>query len=122
LSGDVPGASSNGQSNGVGGIVQSNSQPAAPPAPRSEYRQPQLISSVPPVYPDVARGQNIRGDVVVDLLVDETGKVVQVQVISGPALLRGAVVDALRKNKYRPATLDGKATSAHVVVTIHFSE
>ncbi len=122
LSGDVPGANSNGQSNGVGGIVQSNSQPAAPPAPRSEYREPQLISSVPPVYPGLARSQNIRGDVVVDLLVDETGKVVQAQVVSGPVLLRGAVVDALRKNKYRPATLDGKATSAHVVVTIHFNE
>ncbi len=56
----------------------------------------------------------------VDLLVDETGKVVQTRVVSGPALLRGAVVDALRKSKYSPATLDGKATSAHVVVTIHF--
>jgi len=120
VSGDVPGASSNGQSDGVGGIVQSNSQSVAPPAPASEYRQPQLISSVPPVYPNLARSQNIRGDVVVDLLVDETGTVVQAQVVSGPALLRGAAVEALRKSKYMPATLDGKATSAHVVVTIHF--
>jgi protein TonB len=122
LSGAVPGASSNGQSNGVGGIVQSDSQAVAPPAPKSEFRQPQLISSVPPVYPNLARSQNIRGDVVVDLLVDETGNVVQAQVVSGPVLLRGAAVDALRKSKYRPATLDGKATSAHVVVTIHFNE
>ncbi len=122
IAGDVPGTSSNGQSNGVGGIVQSNSQPAAPPAPRSEYVQPELISSVPPVYPDLARSQSIRGDVVVDLLVDETGNVVQAQVVSGPALLREAAVEALRKNKYRPATLDGKATSAHVMVTIHFNK
>jgi len=122
IAGDVPGTSSNGQSNGVGGIVQSNSQPAAPPAPRSEYVQPELISSVPPVYPDLARNQSIRGDVVVDLLVDETGNVVQVRVVSGPALLRAAAVEALRKNKYKPATLDGKATSAHVMVTIHFNK
>ena len=120
MSGELPGASSNGQSNDVGGIVQSSSQRVAPPAPTSEYHQPELISSVPPVYPELARSQNVRGDVVVDLLVDETGNVVQTHVVSGPALLRGTVVEALRKSKYRPATLDGKATSAHVVVTIHF--
>ena len=56
----------------------------------------------------------------VDLVVDETGKVTQAQVVSGPGLLREAALEALRKNKYKPATLNGKPTSAHVTVTVHF--
>ncbi len=57
---------------------------------------------------------------VVDLVVDETGKVTGAQVVTGPRLLRAAALEALRKNKYKPATLDGKPTSAHVTVTVHF--
>jgi protein TonB len=75
---------------------------------------------VAPVYPDEARKQGVQGDVVVDLLVDETGKVAQAQAVSGPSMLREAAVTALRKRKYRPATLDGRPTSTHVMVTIHF--
>jgi hypothetical protein len=41
-------------------------------------------------------------------------------VLSGPALLREAALDALRHRKYLPAVLDGRATAAHITVVIHF--
>jgi hypothetical protein len=41
-------------------------------------------------------------------------------VLSGPTLLRIAALDALRARKYSPAMLDGKPTSTHIVVIIHF--
>jgi protein TonB len=56
----------------------------------------------------------------VDILVDENGKVAGMTILSGPTLLRQAALEALRQRKYLPAMLDGKPTSAHVVVAIHF--
>jgi protein TonB len=72
------------------------------------------------VYPLTARAEKIQGDVSVDLLIDETGKVASMDVLSGPTLLRKAALDALRTRKYSPAMLDGKPTSTHIVVVIHF--
>jgi periplasmic protein TonB len=120
ISRDVPGAIPGGAANGIGGIAPSDSQPTAPPRPKTDIHEPKLISSVSPAYPEIARRQNVQGDVVVDLLVDETGKVADAKVISGPSLLREAALESLRKNKYNPATLDGKPASAHVTVTVHF--
>jgi hypothetical protein len=46
--------------------------------------------------------------------------VARTTVLSGPALLREAALDALRHRKYLPAVLDGRATAAHITVVIHF--
>jgi protein TonB len=56
----------------------------------------------------------------VDLLIDESGKVASMTVVSGPALLRQAALDALRHRQYLPAMLDGKPSTAHIVVVVHF--
>jgi periplasmic protein TonB len=82
--------------------------------------QPRLLSGPAAVYPDSARTEHVQGDVTVDLLIDETGKIAGMTVVSGPTLLRQAALDALRQRKYAPALLDGKATSAHIVVVLHF--
>jgi TonB family protein len=82
--------------------------------------QPRLLSAPAPLYPISARAEKVEGDVSVDLLIDETGKVASAAVISGPTMLRQAAVDALRKRKYAPALLDGKPTPAHITVIIHF--
>jgi protein TonB len=42
------------------------------------------------------------------------------KVVSGPALLRQAAVDALGQWKYEPATVDGKPVPMHLTVTIQF--
>ena len=79
-----------------------------------------MISSVPPVYPALAKTQHISGDVRVDALIDATGRVTTMKVISGPSLLHQAAMDALRQWKYQPASLDGKPASMHLTVTIQF--
>jgi outer membrane biosynthesis protein TonB len=43
------------------------------------------------------------------------------QIVSGPALLRGAALAALRRWKYEPSTLNGQAISIQMLVTIKFS-
>ncbi|MGB6198640.1 MAG: energy transducer TonB, partial [Candidatus Acidiferrales bacterium] len=73
-----------------------------------------------PIYPYAARAEHVQGDVSVDLVIDSNGKVATMTVLSGPALLRPAALDALRQRKYSPAMLDGKPTVSHIVVVIHF--
>ena len=95
-------------------------QPAAPIPVGGEVKQAVLISSVPPAYPQMARTQRVGGDVKIDALIDEHGRVTSMKVVSGPIMLHQAAQDALRQWKYRPAMLNGEAVSMHLLVTIQF--
>jgi protein TonB len=109
---------------GLGGLIGGNAkQPAAPAVPLpigGDVKPAHLISSVPPTYPNLARTQRIQGQVLVDALVDVNGRVSSMKVVSGPALLHQAAMDALRQWKYQAATLDGKAVPMHLTVTVQF--
>jgi protein TonB len=95
-------------------------QPAAPVPVGGDVKTARLISSVPPAYPQLARSQRLSGDVKLDALIDENGRVTATKVFSGPVLLHQAAIDALRQWKYQPATLDGKPVPMHLTVTIQF--
>jgi TonB family protein len=103
-------------------IAGSSLQPAAskPGAIRGEVKTARLISSTPPAYPWVARSQGVEGDVTLDALIDETGRVTKIKAISGPDLLQQAAAAAVRQWKYKPATLDGNAVPMHLTVTVKF--
>jgi protein TonB len=104
-------------------FAESSKQPAAPAVPVAiggDVKPAHLISSVPPVYPSLAKTQHVAGDVRVDALVDATGRVTTMKVVSGPPLLHQAAKDALRQWKYQAATLDGKAVPMHLTVTVQF--
>ena len=121
LSEEQPDASAD--PNSLGGLTVANNQPAVPTAPVAvggDVKQAKLISSVPPVYPMMAKTQRISGGVTIDALIDPNGHVTTMKVISGPALLQEAAQEALRQWKYQPATLDGKAVQMHLTVTIQF--
>jgi TonB family protein len=109
----------------TGAILSDAAQPDRPPAPppvrtSSGAQQPRLLWSAAPIYPYAAKAEKVQGDVSVDLLIDESGKVASMTVVSGPALLRQAALDALRHRQYLPAMLDGKPSTAHIVVVVHF--
>jgi len=106
--------------------LQSLPSPAMPGAPDGplpvggEVQPARLIHAMLPSYPQIARANRVAGDVTLDALVDETGSVKDVKVISGPLLLREAAKEALRRWKYEPARLDGKPTAMHLTVTVKF--
>jgi TonB family protein len=106
-----------------GGLAGGSNQPAAPAAPLpvgGDVVSAKQISSVPPVYPSLARNQRVSGNVVIDALIDANGRVSTMKVVSGPTLLHQAAMEALKQWKYQPATLDGKPTAMHLSVTIQF--
>jgi TonB family protein len=105
------------------GLVGGSNQPSAPAAPLpvgGDVKQAKLISSVPPVYPALAKNQRVSGNVLVDALIDANGRVTTMKIVSGPTLLQQAAMDALKQWKYQPASLDGKPVAMHLTVTIQF--
>jgi TonB family protein len=102
------------------GLVGSASRQPVAPSSAPDIKAATLISSVPPVYPAIAKTQRITGAVTIDALIDATGHVSSMTVVSGPALLQEAAKDALRHWKYESAQLHGKPVSMHMTVTIQF--
>ncbi len=62
-----------------------------------------LKNRVEPVYPDLARRNNISGSARVELLVTPEGKIKDVKVLGGNPVLVQAVMAAVVKWKYEPA-------------------
>lgn len=74
-----------------------------------------------PVYPPTARTLRQTGIVRVEVMVDEEGKVTEVQKLSGPALLQTAARDAVRKWKFKPFTRDGQPVKATGFLSFNFN-
>jgi len=74
-----------------------------------------------PTYPPAARSMRTTGVVKVEVTVNETGEVAEVQKASGPMLLQAAAKDAIRKWKFKPFTRDGQPVKATGFVNFNFS-
>ncbi len=75
---------------------------------------------VEPFYPPGARLQKIQGDVVLNAIIDTTGKVTRLKVLWGHPLLAQSVVEAVRQWRYRPYVLEGKAVPVDTTITVSF--
>jgi TonB family protein len=84
-------------------------------------KEPQLISHVMPNYPLTAKEAGIQGDVVIQTTIDQHGNVVNMNVVSGPMMLRGPALEALKRWKYAPSTLNGQPIAVQMSVTVKFS-
>lgn len=80
-----------------------------------------VTQKVNPIYPPAAKTIRMSGVVTVDVLVDEQGKVSQVQKTSGPAMLQRAAADAIKKWKFKPFVRDGQPTKASGYVSFNFN-
>jgi TonB family protein len=93
------------------------------PSPGAAVVPPKLIKSVraiasPNALEYFARDRT--ATVTLDAVVDATGHVKSMKVLSGPAALRDSAIEALKRYRYEPATSRGKAVAAHVTVAIKF--
>jgi TonB family protein len=74
-----------------------------------------------PEYPAAARAVRAAGSVMVQVTVDETGKVVSASAVTGHPLLRAAAVQAARNAKFEPTKVSGKSVNVSGVLTYNFS-
>jgi TonB family protein len=73
-----------------------------------------------PIYPMLERQRNTEGLVVVEVTLDEEGKVTSAKATSGPRGLRTAAEDAVRKSKFNPVIVDGKPIKATGFINFNF--
>jgi TonB family protein len=66
-----------------------------------------LVHKVKPEYPPETRLAHIKGTVLLRVLIDEEGRVVDLRLISGPKELAPAAVNAVQQWRYRPYLLTG---------------
>lgn len=86
-----------------------------------EVAPPVALVRVEPSYTEPARRARIEGTVIVQATVDREGRVVDVQVVKPLAMgLDAAAVDAVRKWRFRPATLRGRPVAVFFRLTVAF--
>jgi periplasmic protein TonB len=81
---------------------------------------PRKIVDARPVYPEIARQVKREGTVVMEAVLDTTGRVTQLRVIQSVPLLDQAAMDAVRQWRYTPTTLGGHPVSVLMTITIRF--
>lgn len=123
--GGVPGGSSGGV---LGGIIGGapGGLPAPPPKPTiirvgGNVMAGKLIRQITPQYPQIAKIAHVSGSVVLHAIIGEDGTIQQLQVISGPSLLRQAAEDAVRQWRYEPYRLNGQPVKVDTTVTVIFN-
>lgn len=106
--------------------------PDAPPPPRVAPTPPKNFVKTggvlngeakvlpKPVYPQTARMVKASGMVAVQVLIDETGKVISAQAVSGHSLLRAAAVQAAYQARFTPTYLSHQPVKVSGVITYNF--
>jgi protein TonB len=75
----------------------------------------------PPSYPEAAKRMRTQGVVTVEVILDETGKVVAANATGGPTMLRDAAVQAALKAKFSPTKLSGQPVKVSGVINYKFA-
>ncbi|MGH9836918.1 MAG: TonB family protein [Blastocatellia bacterium] len=83
--------------------------------------QGSAIRKVQPPYPPVAKAAKASGAVQVQILVNETGEVIEANAINGHPLLRDAALQAARQWVFKPIELSGKPVKAQGILTFNFT-
>lgn len=73
-----------------------------------------------PVYPAAAKAAKAAGAVVVEVTIDEDGKVISASAVSGHPLLRASAVTAARQARFSPTKLAGKPVKVSGVLNYNF--
>jgi protein TonB len=98
-----------------------------PPRPSGPIRladlpvTPRKIGDVRPIYPEIARSARIEGTVILEAVLDTTGRVTQLRVIRSVPMLDQAAVDAVSKWRYTPSLYGGRPVSVLMTITVHFA-
>ncbi|MGI8655317.1 MAG: energy transducer TonB [Pyrinomonadaceae bacterium] len=73
-----------------------------------------------PVYPSIAKTTHTAGTVNVQVLLNEEGRVISAQALSGPPLLREAAVKAAYQARFSPTLLSHQPVKVSGIITYNF--
>ena len=113
--------SPSGSGDGPAVTVAPPKKPAGPVRISGGVMQGQILNKVNPTYPAIARSARLSGTVVLSAQISKSGAIENLSVISGPAMLQGAAIDAVKQWKYKPYLLNGEPTEVNTTVTVNFN-
>ncbi len=99
-----------------------SSAPTEAAVEQSQLEPLQLLRSVSPVYPAIAKARSITGVVVIQFKVGKDGKVSNLQLISGPPIFRDAAFEAASRCQFKPAKLNGHTIDQVTQMKFKFSQ
>ena len=98
------------------------SEPEGPIHVGGDVVKPEKLNAPQPLYTEIARKARIQGVVIVQAIIDKEGNVTNARVLKGlPMGLDQAAIEAIKKWKFSPATLNGKPVSVYYNLTVNFS-
>jgi protein TonB len=80
-----------------------------------------LIQKTQPVYPPIAKAARVSGTVVLQATISKTGSIEGLRVISGPAMLQSAAMDAVRTWRYKPYLLNNDPVEVETTINVIFT-
>lgn len=100
--------------------------PCAIPAPRkvaisAGVAVGMLKTRIDPIYPAEAFENHVSGTVVLHVTISAKGRVAALSVISGPASLQQAALDAVRQWTYRPYLLNNMPVEVETTINVAFA-
>jgi periplasmic protein TonB len=112
---------------GSPGIISNSGATTAPVVDASETMHlsrdaSQVVSqSVEPTYPLLAKQMKVQGSVVLQALIGRDGNIEDLRVLSGPAILSSAAMQAVRQWRFRPYYLAGEQVETQARITVNFT-
>ena len=116
-------------------VVPSPAAPMVAPVPEAYRREiearqplrvggnvksPVKIRDVKPTYPPEAQAARVEGVVIVEILIDTDGEVVDARILRKIPLLDDAALDAVRQWRFAPTIVDGEPRAVLMTVTVNF--
>ena len=121
---------------GPGGLATTVPVPEAAPIPDPPVKDPPIVKTPPikslgvingraanlakPIYSPAAIAVNAQGTVNVQVMIDELGKVISAQAVSGNPLLRPAAEVAARNSRFTPTLLSNVPVKVTGVIIYNF--
>jgi protein TonB len=116
----VPGGVMGGLGNAPAPVVKVE-KPKGPVRVSSGVVAGNAISQPKPVYPPIARAAHVSGAVVLHAIISKEGTIKNLEVISGPEMLKNSALEAVRNWRYRPYVLNGEPTEVETTITVNFN-
>jgi TonB family protein len=80
-----------------------------------------VLRRVDPVYPLLAQQEHVQGSVVLQARIDKDGNVQAVQVVSGPAILTSAALEAVKQWRFKPHYEGSQPAATQTRITVNFT-
>jgi protein TonB len=68
----------------------------------------------------IAKAAGVQGTVIIQANISKSGAIERAHVVSGPAMLQAAALEAVRSARYRPYMLDHQPTEVETTFSINF--